>query len=866
MQEKLERKPASFFRGLWAHSLVVVAVLVLFGRVMFSSSEFLEAPDCPPHGMPARMIDGKPAIAKPLSFTSIFVGKWRHSNMLGEPEGALNPLPGNVILFPLLDRRACQVWSYVVDLFLLYLATLYLLGGKGVSRFAALAGALAMALSTHTFTLVSAGHLSKTGMMPFAVFTLAFLDRAIERRSLFHFAMAGLCAGIGLSEHQDVMAMFCLLAAAYGIVKWTCCMPGTGRDVYAGKVAMGLLIGAIFFVGMVGLMFRGSIQAAVAGRQTVTGDTPERKWDFATSWSMPREEMLEFFAPCVYGTETGDPAAPYWGRLGRSTDWESTRQGLMNLRQHTVYLGVLQLIMAVFAVVWAIRVKGKHRCEVFFWLGAWIVCVLLALGRYGPGNGLVYRLFYSLPYASGIRCPVKFMHLIEVATVILFAFGLDWFIGSIKAEIGRRKESRADKKAGQTKPAADGGTNATMRVFAVSCGALAVVCFIAAIWASGKPAALANQWEFLGFGQYAAVLAGCMAGSLGHAGLLFCVLAGLFFVGRKSRGARTVAAISAAMVLLLAVDLVSVDRRYVRTQTVADTYGPDPIVDALRDIPRPFRVACPSMDGISQHWMKYKFPWYRIDALNVTDVSGIAPDYKEYFQALGNDFFRLWQLASVRFVVGPQKELLPLTKHPAFRTVMSVAFARLPDGRVEARPEPVERATHILLENLSALPRAVLFYAWESVDDQSEISRLTDRSWNPWKTVLVSSQIGSGEADLQPEPVAIQPDDYVEAGYVRLKLDAKAAGILLLNEKYDPSWDITIDGQKAELLRCNFIMRGVKVPMGPHEIVFRYRVPHMPWVRARYGVLLVSLAWLAWVGIRRIVRRPGPFPSNPAGG
>jgi hypothetical protein len=258
------------------------------------------------------------------------------------------------------------------------------------------------------------------------------------------------------------------------------------------------------------------------------------------------------------------------------------------------------------------------------------------------------------------------------------------------------------------------------------------------------------------------------------------------------------------------------------------------------------------VDGISQHW-KYKFSWYRIDTLNVANVSGIAPDYKEYFSALRNDPFRLWQLASVRFVVGPQKELLPLTKHPAFRTVMSVAFARLPDGRIEARPEPVERATHILLENLSALPRAVLFYAWESVDDQSAISRLTDRSWNPWQTVLVSSQIGSGEAGLQPEPVVV--DRYVEAGYVRLKLDAKAAGILLLNDKYDPGWDVAVDGQKAELLRCNFIMRGVKVPTGRHEIIFTYRVPHMSWVRARYGVLLVSLAWLAGIGTWRIVHR-----------
>ena len=37
---------------------------------------------------------------------------------------------------------------------------------------------------------------------------------------------------------------------------------------------------------------------------------------------------------------------------------------------------------------------------------------------------------------------------------------------------------------------------------------------------------------------------------------------------------------------------------------------------------------------------------------------------------------------------------------------------------------------------------------------------------------------------------------------------------------------MTVDGKPAELLRCNFIMRGVLVPAGAHSVEFDYQPPH----------------------------------------
>ena len=66
--------------------------------------------------------------------------------------------------------------------------------------------------------------------------------------------------------------------------------------------------------------------------------------------------------------------------------------------------------------------------------------------------------------------------------------------------------------------------------------------------------------------------------------------------------------------------------------------------------------------------------------------------------------------------------------------------------------------------------------------------------------------------------------------------NATAPSVLLLNDKYDPNWHVTVDGKPAELLRCNFIMRGVylharrahgRIPIQPAEqAALRHAVGH----------------------------------------
>ena len=180
-----------------------------------------------------------------------------------------------------------------------------------------------------------------------------------------------------------------------------------------------------------------------APAEAPAADNAQEAWIFATNWSLPFEATLEFLAPSVRGYESYNPAGPYWGTLGQTHGWAPGRQGFVNFRQHSLYLGVLQLLLALFAIGSALcrpaadpaaaPYSGRQRSAVAFWSAVGLVSLLLAFGRHTP----LYRLVYALPVLSYLRAPVKFLHLTELSLAILAALGFAALLGQFR---NRRQE------------------------------------------------------------------------------------------------------------------------------------------------------------------------------------------------------------------------------------------------------------------------------------------------------------------------------------------------------------------------------------------------------------------------------------------
>ena len=172
---------------------------------------------------------------------------------------------------------------------------------------------------------------------------------------------------------------------------------------------------------------------------------------------------------------------------------------------------------------------------------------------------------------------------------------------------------------------------------------------------------------------------------------------------------------------------------------------------------------------------------------------------------------------------------------------------------------PADTGRYALFEFTGALPRAKLYSNWQvSTNDDANLKTLADLNFDPFKTVLVSTP----QKDL-PVSATNENSGTVEfTSYTPKKIvfaaNATAPSILLLNDKYDSHWRVTVDGKPAELLRCNYLMRGVQVPPGQHTVEFQFNLPNKP----LYITLTAIGIGILLIGYLLILQRRQPKSAN----
>ena len=93
-----------------------------------------------------------------------------------------------------------------------------------------------------------------------------------------------------------------------------------------------------------------------------------------------------------------------------------------------------------------------------------------------------------------------------------------------------------------------------------------------------------------------------------------------------------------------------------------------------------------------------------------------------------------------------------------------------------------------------------------------------------------------------------------ETDRVAVRVRAPAPGLVVLNEVHYDGWQVTVDGQAAEPLRADYLLRAVWVEEGVHDIVWTFAPRDWPWLWALWlvGWLILLAAMLDWaMGVRR---------------
>jgi uncharacterized membrane protein YfhO len=146
-----------------------------------------------------------------------------------------------------------------------------------------------------------------------------------------------------------------------------------------------------------------------------------------------------------------------------------------------------------------------------------------------------------------------------------------------------------------------------------------------------------------------------------------------------------------------------------------------------------------------------------------------------------------------------------------------------------------------------ALPRYKLYTQWQkAVDDASSLTNLSSLTFEPSQQLLVNDSEVTASSGSATNSGTVKVLSY-SPKKIKAEANAAAPSILLWNDRWAPNWKAFVDGQPVKLLRCNFIMRGIQVPAGSHQIEMRYEQPTtMLWVTlATAGVGVLIVAFLA---------------------
>lgn len=560
--------------------------------------------------------------------------------------------------------------------------------------------------------------------------------------------------------------------------------------------------------------------------------------------------------------------------------------GFMRYSGGAPYTGVLVLLIGVWAAAQALRRHDSvfsltQRKLLWFWIISGVASLLLAFGRFAP----FYWFLAQLPYFSSVRNPAKFLHIVCFALVVLFAYGVH--------ALSRRKlvsEAPTPTGKGAVTPPLPRSSQSDKRWIrgCIVAFVLAVVGWL--VYAQYRPAVEAYL-QTVDFDDASAHgIAGFSIRQVGFFAIMFGVAVALFIMTLSGRFAGARAKVGAVLLgAFLVVDLGIADRPWILFVDYAnknEVSAADPqkssnqVIEFLRQKPYEHRVSRAPYnmgtmnDVYSVGWMQHQFQYFNIQSLDWVQMPRAAEDFLAYLGAFQPDgtpasllkMARRWQLTNTRYLLGPAAAINDLNQtfdpiQRRFRLLARYNLAYKP-GIVQPRGV-LEEITAVMdtngalavIEDSAALPRAKLYTRWEvNTNQTATLNQLVSPAFDPEQTVLVDDSIPASNAGTNSTNSGQVSFVSYEPKHLVFKAEAAIPSVLLLNDRYEPDWKVLVDGKEERLLRCNFLMRGVQVPPGSHQVEFRFEPP----MRALYVSILGVVIGLVLVGCLVFVKEPPP--------
>lgn len=336
------------------------------------------------------------------------------------------------LLYYLLPLSAAYGWFTALNLWLAGLFMAGLMRGLGVNRCAAALSGLVYQLSG--FMIASAVFPMIIAAAAWLPLILWMIENTLRGRGLWIFrgtpipwviigALAIACSV--LAGHIELTIYTLLTAAFYAMFSllWRCVgqRRQTGRPPWrwAGAALLWLLLMLTLGLGLAAIQLIPLYEFVQsnwrAGRSSL---------ETALGFAHPPRGLLQFLLPNFYGSPAHHSYVDVfsWQRISdlRNAAGESIHAidwGIKNYVEAALYVGILPLALALYALLAPFKRRGYARCIVLFGL------LLLAALSFMFGLPS-YALVYALPGMNQLNSPFRWVAVLTVAVAALAGIGL----------------------------------------------------------------------------------------------------------------------------------------------------------------------------------------------------------------------------------------------------------------------------------------------------------------------------------------------------------------------------------------------------------------------------------------------------------
>ncbi|MCI6279307.1 MAG: YfhO family protein [Bacteroidales bacterium] len=723
------------------------------------------------------------------------VSRWTGSLFGGMPTYQISPSYPSV--HPVRDFGEFLRLEWPLDLMPgdTYLLFMLLMGGLlffkswGTKWSLSILGALMWTFSSYFLILIDAGHLWKLLALAYVPPTIAGLVYAFHRR---RYVLGAVVTGIFTalqvySNHVQMSYYFAFVMVAM-VIAWAVETAKTKEWVHFGKA-----LGAVLLGGVLGLLINGSNlyhtweyqkETMRGGREiTVPGndESPKPEKDgldkaYITQWSYGIDEMLTFLVPDAkggYSAAIGGEKVMEEGLQGEVAQFVAQQNRYWGDQPFTagpVYVGAFVLLLAFFGMIVA---KGPMKWAL---IAVTALTVMLSWGHNFPA--LTNFFIDYFPLYNKFRTPSSILVVAEFTLPIFAVWGLSLLL----------KDRDATKRKDYLR---------AMQISVVI--TVGVTLFVLVM---GPASSFLSEAERSAFASYASRYPqmGQMAEALEKVRrsifvsdayrtlwilLVGIVLLALYFKGKLKSGL-----FLAGVGVLCLVDLWTVDKRYLND----GKYLPKTEVDARvsRTTPADLKI----LEDTTQ---------YRVMNLTVNTFNDATTSYLH--RSVGG--YHAAKLQRYQDVIDGYLSKFDTNVLRALNTKYYI----VPDS-VGGQNVVTDKDAYGDAWFVSEVRKA------KNADE--EFRTLGEVPLN--QIAVVAPPFGEKVAEkFAKDSLSVVSLQSYRPNEVKYRTTNSGSGFAVFSEIFYPhGWTATIDGKEVPILRTDYILRGLEIPAGTHEVVFSF--------------------------------------------